>query len=103
MENKISMTFVANVKVMTEEKHIKLGDIERGIPVTEGYFSRKRKLNSAIPLDIAIKVSAMLDVPISKLIDESYIKKVQIAKRAAEIRELNKQIERLKAQQEETE
>lgn len=66
-----------NIKYLASQKGLKLGDIERSVGVNVGYFSRKLRTDTAIPLDIVYNCSQILDVTIDELCGDIRLKELQ--------------------------
>ena len=63
----INQTFAFNVCYLAKQKGLKIGDIEKQCEVSVGYFSRIKKNDSSISLDVAYKASQIFDVGIDNL------------------------------------
>ncbi len=66
-----------NIKYLASQKGLKLGDIERSVGVNVGYFSRKLRTDTSIPLDIVYACSQILDVTIDELCGDIRLKELQ--------------------------
>jgi len=62
----ISKTISTNVRYLAKEKKLNIGDVERELGVTAGYFSRKVD-GSDLPVQIAFNVAKMFDIPLDVL------------------------------------
>lgn len=61
--------FLKNIEAIRKEKNMKLGDMEKEIGVSLGYFSRLGKNKESLPsMDIVLKVSKCLSISVDDLL-----------------------------------
>ena len=66
----ISQTVAKNVKRLLKKDKQSIGDFEKHLGLTKGYFSRHANGKGTIALDIVYRVAVELHVPIEELCKE---------------------------------
>lgn len=72
IDRELLNTFYSNVQCLIEREGCYIGEVEKAIGVSVGYFSRSRKHDTKIPLISAYKVSQYFGVSLEDLLTQNY-------------------------------
>lgn len=84
--------FYDNIYEIIDSKKLKIGELERAINVSVGYFSRRKQRKNEMPLDKAYEIANYLGCSLDYLCNNDLVKE----RNEKEIIELEKQIDRLR-------
>lgn len=79
----------ANVKAQAKLNGVNLGDVEKAAGVSAGYLGRK---NSIISVELLIRLAEILDVTVSRLLEEDITHEVEINEAISVFREAAKNL-----------
>ena len=67
----------ANVRYLAKKNNMKIGDIEESINLCRGYFSRKDKDDSAIPIDRIYLIAQIFNVSMDDMCSNIPLKELE--------------------------
>lgn len=67
----------ANVRYLAKKSNMKIGDIEESINLCRGYFSRKDKDDSAIPIDRIYLIAQIFNVSMDDMCSNIAFKELE--------------------------
>ena len=88
-------TVFRNILYVARMKGIGIGALEKNIGVSKGYISRCRNNKNRISLVFVIKAAEMLDIPISRLLDDDFATRAELEEVKTQISDLSKRKEEL--------
>lgn len=72
VETKKEKKYLSNIKYLLKQKNLKLGDLEKEIDVSPGYFSRFSAPNSSPSLDSIVSAANYLDCTIEMILNYDF-------------------------------
>lgn len=74
----------SNIKALTKMKGLKLGEVEKAVGISVGYFSRHKAVTSTV----LVKLSDILEVSIDDIIKGNFVDEEQRQKMRNELHEI---------------
>ena len=87
-KTEINDRIVNNIYCLCKTKSLKIGDIEKKIGVRTGYFSRKKKGQTAIGFYELLETTELLGVSLNEIVSKNFYKDLAKAKLEEELREI---------------
>ena len=87
-----SQAVATNAKYFVHKQNLNIGDFEITLGMSRGYLGRVAHGEKSLSVDKCMKISELLNVPITSLLDVNVCKRIRIEELRAELQQLESEL-----------